>query len=203
MASLRLFAASLLAAGSLATVVDTARSAGVYVDDSAQMFKPETIAAVNARDVQLQARTGAAVTVVTVKTTGGVPVQTAASREAHKRAMKGALIYIARDDQRVSIEYDASTEKLFQPALQSSIEQTLQGTTRMGIRDDGLIAAVDAISAVIAGGASGGHGPALPAQAPQTPSSGPLGIGLLWWVVIAIVAIFIVRLLLRRSTGSR
>jgi uncharacterized membrane protein YgcG len=202
---IRALAASQLAVGLLAGAMSTVQSAGVYVYDGAQMLKPETVAAINARDAQLQARTGKAITVVTVKTTGGVPVQTAATGEARKRGLNGALIYIARDDKQLFIAYSPNTAAVFQPVLQSSIKQALHMSISKGDYDNGSITAVDAISSVIAAGASGGHGPTLPqAQGPaRATSSGPLGVGWLWWVVIAVVVIFILRVLLRRPAGSR
>jgi uncharacterized protein len=182
-------------------VADVAGAAGSYVDDSAQVFKPETIAAVNARDAQLYTRTGKAITVVTVRTTGGVDVQAAAIAEARKRELNGALIYIARDDKKLSIAYGANTAALFPPALQASIKQALRASFRQGDFDNGLITAVDAISGIMAGGASGGHGPSLPQPQGSPQPSGPLGIGWLWWVLIAIVAFFSIRAMLRRPAG--
>jgi uncharacterized membrane protein YgcG len=205
MVPLRAFAASQLVIGLLAGTLHTALAASVYVVDGAHMLKPETVAAVEARDAQLQARTGKAVTVVTVRTTGGMPVQAAAAAEGRKRMPSGALIYVARDDQQPYVVYGANVATLFSPALQTSIEQALRLSLHQGDYDDGLIAAVDAISGVIAGGASGAHGPSLPApQGPaQAAPSGPFGVGWLWWVAIAIVVIFIVRVAVRRSAGPR
>ena len=182
----------------LAATARIAAAAG-FVDDGARMLKPETVSAINDRDAQLKARTCKAVTVVTVKTTNGVPVQAAAAAEARKRSLNGALIYIAFDKKQVSISYAADTAALFPPALQTSIKQALGDSFRTGGYDDGVITAVDSISGVIAGGPSGGHGPQMPAPVTQpAPQSGPFGIGWIWWVLIAIVVILIARGLARR-----
>jgi uncharacterized protein len=182
-----------------AIAADALPAATNYVDDAAQVFKPATAAATNARDAQLQTRTGKAVTVITVKSTNGTPLQTAAAAAARARSLNGALIYIARDDKQLSISYAANTVGLFPPALQTSIKQALQSSFRAGNFDDGIITAVDSISGVIVGGPSGGHGPQMQPVTPrQGQPSGPFGIGWLWWVMIAIVVIFIARGLAQR-----
>jgi len=194
----RAIAASSLLAGLLFLVAVAAAQAATYVDDSAGMFKPETISAIEARDASLQSRTGKAVTVITVKTTNGEPVNAAATTEARKRALNGALIYIARDDRQLSISYGANTAALFPPALQTSIKQALRASFRQGNYDDGILTAVDSISGVIASGASGGHGPQMPAQSGQPARSS--GIGWIWWVLVLIVGFFIIRALTRRPS---
>jgi len=189
-------ASSLLAGLLLIAAAATARAAASYVDDGAGMLKPETISAIEARDSTLQSRTGKAVTVITVKTTNGEPVQAAAAAEARKRSLNGALIYIARDDKQLSISYGANTAALFPPALQTSIKQALRASFRQGNYDDGVLTAVDSISGVIGSGASGGHGPQLvtaPAKSPTGSSA-----SWLWWVIIAIVVIFVLRAMTRR-----
>jgi uncharacterized membrane protein YgcG len=204
MEALQALAASQLVINLLAGPTNAASAAGGYVDDAAHMLKPETILAIEARDAQLQAHTGEAVTVITVQTTSGVPVKAAASAVTLKHAPSGVLIYVSRDDQQPYVVYGANVATLFSPALQTSIEQALRLALRQGDYDDGLIAAVDAIAAVIAGGASGAHGPSLPApQSPAQASSGPLGVGWLWWLVIAIVVVFIVRVAFRRPAGQK
>lgn len=199
-------ALAFVAAPACAALLFAAQSnaaAGTYVQDGAHMLKPETVAAIEARDAQLQERSGKAVTVVTVMTTGGLPIETVAAGEARELRLNGALIYVARADRQLSISYGANTAMLFPPALQTSIKQALRSSFRQGDYDNGMITAVDAISGVIVGGASGGHGPALPpVQTSQPAPTGIFGIGWLWWVVIAIVVIFIVRVMFRRPSGS-
>ena len=74
------------------------------------MFGADAIARVTAIDDSLQRRTGKTVTVVTVKTTNGVPVQEAAANEAKARHLNGAIIYAARDDRQFAVAYAAKTE---------------------------------------------------------------------------------------------
>jgi uncharacterized membrane protein YgcG len=176
-----------------------------YVDDGAAMFSADAIARVTSIDDSLQRRTGTTVTVVTVKTTKGVPVQEAAAHEAKARHVNGAIIYAARDDRQLAVAYGAKTRQLFSPALQSSIIQTLRAAFQAGDYDGGLVTAVSAIADVIEGGASGGHGPA-PQQlnaAQQRWNATGYDISWIWWVLGGIAVILIVRgLILRRPPSA-
>jgi uncharacterized membrane protein YgcG len=170
-----------------------ARAATGDVQDRAAMFGADTISRVNAIDAQLVRRTGRSVTVVSVTALRGTPMQDAAAREAARRHLKGVLIYAARDPKLVSIVYDSSTQTLFAPALQTSVEQALRTSFQAGDFDTGLVTAVSAIADVIAGGASGGHGPA-PQQVRAAQQRGPAGgmdVSWLWWVLgfLAVCAI--------------
>jgi uncharacterized protein len=190
-------AAAMLAA--LACVFVTASAAGEYVFDGAHMLKPETIAGVNARVDQLQAQSGKTVTVITVDTTGGVPVQDAAAKEAQVRHLNGAIIYIARKDRQLSIAYGARTSEMFPEAIQTSIKQAMRASFRAGEYDAGVTTGVNAISDIIAQGQSGGHGAPLtqPVQRAPAPAQSGSDRGWLWWLVLLVVGFLLIRMLFR------
>lgn len=194
-----MFTALALAIASSLNAFPASAAAAGHVEDGAGMFSADAIARVNTLDDQLVRRTGKTVTVVTVKSTNGTPVQELATREAKAHGLNGAIIYIGRDDKQISIEYGAKTSELFPPALQTSIKQALRAAFRAGDYDNGLVTAVGAIAEVIEAGASGGHGPA-PQQVMADQQRSPGGSDLSWifWVIGGIVVILIVRALLVR-----
>ncbi len=189
----------------VACVCATASAAGDHVFDGAHLLKPETIAGVNTRVDRLQAQTGQTITVVTVDTTGSMPVQDAAAKEAQARHLNGAIVYIARKDRQLSIAYGARTSEMFPEAIRTSIKQAMRASIRAGEYDAGVTTGVNAISDIIAQGQSGGHGAPLtqPIQKALVPAQSGSDWGWLWWAILLVVGFVLVRMLFRPRAAGR
>lgn len=197
-------------AGLVSLALSAPALASPYVQDNAKMFSAETISKIEAQSQKLDADLGKTVTVVTVDSINGAPIDQAAAAEAKAQALNGAIIYIAKDDRRLSIAYGPNTIRIFPPSVQQSIKQDLRSAFRRGDFDGGIVQAVNRIAGVMESGgrAAAARAPAeqpapaanLPAQDRQGNSGG--GVSWMWWVVGIIVLILILRAVGRRQQAQ-
>lgn len=198
----------LVLAGLASLALGAPALASPYVQDNAKMFSPDAIAKIEAQSQKLDADLGKAVTVVTVDSTNGVPIEQAAAREAKVQSLNGAIVYIAKNDRKLSIAYGPNTARIFPPSLQESIKGDLRSAFRRGDFDGGIVTAVNRIAGVMesGGAASGARAQPQPLPASNLPAqdgrSDSGSVSWIWWVAGIIALILILRAFANRQTAQ-
>lgn len=200
----------LLAAALLATSIPA--FAKDFVQDQAQMFSPDTVAQLNSRISNFNAQTGKEIVVVTVPSVTDGDVRTAAENAFSQQQVNGVLIFVDKGDRKDYILADRAAVQAgwWTSQTSQSIASAMQAQFKAGDFDGGITTAVNGALDVYRShmGSLGGN---QPAQAygrhsfgyPQHAATSGVHIGVFWIIIMALVAFFIIRSLMRAAAGPR
>lgn len=172
-----------------------------YIEDEAGVIGPETRAAASAILRELEQKTLAQVVVLTVKTTGGIPIEQYALERAEAWRLgrrgkdDGMLLVVAVLDRKYRFETGYGLEQILPDSLLGTIgRKTLVPAFRQGDYSGGVLAAVKDIAGIVAQA----HGVRLsgipePTRPKKSGGLSPLG------QFLAFLAIFLLLLMVQRS----
>jgi uncharacterized membrane protein YgcG len=181
-----------------------------YIIDNAQLLKPATVSALNAKIADLYAVAHKEV-VVAIEPKVTAPPQEAAEQLFSEQRVNGILVFIALSPKTIGIIPDQASEQWFPAATTSAIRQAIASAFNSGDFDGGVTNGVDLILAQYRShlGAVRQTAPAAfaaPVAVPayvQTQTGGGFNMSVIWWLIALAVIFFIVRGVFRAMSGPR
>ena len=198
-----MLAALAIAAASL-TLPAAARSS--FVQDGAGLFSAGTISNLNQEIGDFNRQTGKEVVVVTVPSLDGETPQSVAEKAFAQQQVNGVLIFLAKAEKKDGIIGDTASRTFFPPGTFDNIRQAMRGYFRTGDFDEGITTGVGLVLSQYRSHerALGGARTSQTSLAPRTSSSSfGGGMSLFWLILILIAGFLIIRAIFRAISGPR
>lgn len=203
---MKLFRTILASSAAIALCALPAIARDQYVQDTASMFDPATVAQVNARIGSFNAQTGKEVVIVTVPSVPGgsmSDVRAAAEKTFAQQSVNGVLIFVDKGDRKDIIVPDrAGTQSgWFSSETLASIRQSMEAQFKQEDYNGGLTTGVGGILGVYRSHLSslqrGGAAYTPVSQSSTSASAGGVHINMFWIIIFIVVGYFIIRSITR------
>ena len=177
-----------------------------FVHDTAGMFSQGTIDNLNSRISNFNAQTGKEIVVQTVDSVPGGDVRAAAENAFAQQQVNGVLIFVDKGDRKDYVVPDraAVSAGWWNAQTSTSIARAMEAQFRAGDFDGGIATAVDMALNVYrshAGTLGGSRANSRTYAQPATGSA--VHISMFWIIIMALVAFFVIRSLMRAASGPR
>lgn len=201
---LKFFGSALAAIFAIAALALPA-SARDYVQDGAGLFSAATVSSLNAKIGDFNRQTGKEIVVVTVPSLDGATPQAAGEKVFAEQQVNGVLIFLAKAEKKDGIIPDRASRAFFPAGSFDTIRQSMRGYFRTGNFDDGITNGVDLVLNDYRGHERSLGGAARQRQlAPATNTSSFLGgFSLFWMILILIAGFLIIRAVFRAMSRPR
>ena len=201
-------AAALAAAVLLAGAPAIAKT---FIHDDAQMFGAATVESLNTRISNFNAQTGKEIVVQTVPSVTGGDIRGAAESAFAQQQVNGVLIFIDKGDRKDWIMPDSAAVQAgwWNSETSTSIANAMEAQFKAGDFDGGITTAVNGALNVYRshlGSLNRNTQPSYAGRgsyAAQQSSYSGVHINMLWWIIIAIFAFFVLRSIMRAASGPR
>ncbi|HEY5349988.1 MAG TPA: TPM domain-containing protein [Candidatus Lustribacter sp.] len=173
-----------------------------YVIDNANMFSPATVAQINAKVGEFNARAHKEVVVVTAPSFTGTPAD-AEERAFAQQQVNGVLIYIAKSPKTIAVIPDRVSGHFFPAGSTAAIRQAIQSAFNSGDFNGGINNGVDLTLAEYRSHLGSLRSNSAPAPAVRNETGGGFNMSMIWWLIALAVIFFIVRGIFRAIAGPR
>lgn len=176
-----------------------------FVQDQGGMLSAPTIASLNSRIGSFNAQTGKEIVVLTVPSVPGADVASAAQSAFTQQQVNGVLLFIDKGDRRDYLLPDQAAMQAgwWTSETSQSILTAMQAQFRAGDYDGGVTTAVNGIFDVYRSHLQSLNSNSGYARQPVTAQTGASGISSFWWIVMGLVAFFVIRSVMRAATVAR
>src|SRR5580658_7506630 len=203
--------ASLAVAAFALTAALPAFARDSYVHDQAGLFSDATVSSLNQKIGDFAQQTGKEVVVDTVPSLNGQTPQDAAERAFSQMQVNGVLIFLAKAERQDLVVGDRASRAFFPTGSFAGIHDAMRGYFRQGDYDGGITTGVQLVINGYRsheGSQPNGGVPASSASRPlastATQSAGGIHMGSFFWLLIILLAGFlIIRALFRAMSGPR
>jgi uncharacterized protein len=173
-----------------------------YVIDNANMFSPATVAQINAKVGDFNARAHKEVVVVTVPSFTGTPAD-AEERAFAQQQVNGVLIYIAKSPKTIAVIPDRVSGHFFPAGSTAAIRQAIQSAFNSGNFNGGINNGVDLTLAEYRSHLGNLRSNSVPVPTVRNETGGGFNMSMIWWLIALAVIFFIVRGIFRAIAGPR
>jgi uncharacterized protein len=175
-----------------------------YVLDNAALLHAATVQSLNQSIAGFYGQTGKEVVVVTVPALGGKTIEQAGEDTFAQQQVNGVLILLAKAEKQDIVIGDRASSAFFPRGSFSTIRQAMRGYFRSGDFDGGVTTGVNLVLDAYRSHERGLSPAAAGARAPSSAQSQSLGgFGLFWLILTLLAGFLIIRSLFRAFAGPR